>query len=100
MLSRDEQDGTVEYRLTDKGVALWPLVRSLMAWGDAFYSPAGVKRGMEIAILDHYATPAVLVGQQLQQLGFKQQAREWYQRALAFDPGLTNVQAMLAQVGQ
>src|SRR5881409_104343 len=25
-----------EYRLTDKGVALWPVVRALMGWGDAF----------------------------------------------------------------
>ncbi|GAB3152900.1 winged helix-turn-helix transcriptional regulator [Amycolatopsis sp. NPDC004378] len=33
-----------EYRLTDKGLALWPVVRALMGWGDAFYSPAGEKR--------------------------------------------------------
>jgi hypothetical protein len=64
-------------------------------------SPETVKpRGMEIAILDHYATPAVLVGKQLLMLGFNQQAREWYQRALVFDPGLSNVRDMLAQVPQ
>ena len=34
----------VEYRLTDKGVALWPAVHALMNWGEAFYSPNGVKR--------------------------------------------------------
>ena len=41
-----ESDGAggVEYRLTDKGVALWPVVRSLMNWGEAHYSPNGVKR--------------------------------------------------------
>ena len=44
MGARDDGAGGVEYRLTDKGIALWPIVRSLMNWGDAFYSPAGVKR--------------------------------------------------------
>jgi DNA-binding HxlR family transcriptional regulator len=39
-----EDDGSVEYRLTDKGIALWPILRALMGWGDAYYSPAGVKR--------------------------------------------------------
>ncbi|MEU9345571.1 helix-turn-helix domain-containing protein [Streptomyces sp. NPDC048278] len=45
VLSR-ESDGAagVEYRLTDKGVALWPAVHALMNWGEAFYSPNGVKR--------------------------------------------------------
>lgn len=38
------EDG--EYLLTGKGLALWPIVRSLINWGDAFYSPTGVKRVM------------------------------------------------------
>src|ERR1700754_3334238 len=42
----DDGHGTVEYRLTEKGIELWPIVRALMAWGDAFYSPAGVKRAL------------------------------------------------------
>ncbi|HWC79566.1 MAG TPA: helix-turn-helix domain-containing protein [Pseudonocardiaceae bacterium] len=42
----DDGAGTVEYRLTDKGIGLWPIVRSLMSWGDAHYSPAGVKRAL------------------------------------------------------
>ncbi|MEV4536209.1 helix-turn-helix domain-containing protein [Asanoa sp. NPDC049518] len=42
VLERDA-DG---YRLTPKGVALWPTVRALMAWGDEFYSPAGVRRAL------------------------------------------------------
>jgi DNA-binding HxlR family transcriptional regulator len=47
VLTRDDDGaGGVEYRLTDKGIALWPIVRSLMSWGDAFYSPAGVKRAL------------------------------------------------------
>ena len=33
-----------EYELTEKGVALWPAVRALTAWGDDFYSPDGPRR--------------------------------------------------------
>ncbi|MEV6646562.1 helix-turn-helix domain-containing protein [Amycolatopsis sp. NPDC051371] len=44
VMIREEDGGVVEYRLTEKGVALWPIVRALMGWGDAFYSPAGEKR--------------------------------------------------------
>src|SRR5215467_11562352 len=33
VLDRDE-DG---YRLTAKGIALWPVVRAMMAWGDEYY---------------------------------------------------------------
>ena len=61
VLTRDDGGadgaGGVEYRLTDKGIALWPVVRSLMNWGDAFYSPAGVKRALrhdqDGGLLDH-----------------------------------------------
>ena len=38
-----------EYHLTDKGIALWPIVRSMMAWGDDHYSPNGVKRALRHA---------------------------------------------------
>jgi DNA-binding HxlR family transcriptional regulator len=34
----------LEYELTDKGVALWPIVRSLTAWGDEYYAPDGARR--------------------------------------------------------
>jgi DNA-binding HxlR family transcriptional regulator len=48
---------TAGYRLTDKGVELWPIVRALMAWGDAHYSPAGVRRTLrhdrDGGLLDH-----------------------------------------------
>jgi DNA-binding HxlR family transcriptional regulator len=44
VLARD--DDAKEYHLTPKGLALWPAVRALMAWGDAFYSPNGVKRAL------------------------------------------------------
>ncbi|EPD60545.1 winged helix-turn-helix transcriptional regulator [Streptomyces sp. HGB0020] len=45
VLTRDDAAGAgVEYRLTPKGVALWPVVRALMNWGDEFYSPSGAKR--------------------------------------------------------
>ncbi len=33
-----------EYTLTEKGLTLWPVVRSLLAWGDQHYAPAGVSR--------------------------------------------------------
>jgi DNA-binding HxlR family transcriptional regulator len=44
LIREDDAAGGVEYRLTAKGVALWPVVRTLMNWGDAFYSPSGAKR--------------------------------------------------------
>ncbi|GIF47689.1 HxlR family transcriptional regulator [Asanoa ferruginea] len=45
VLARGEDAaGSVEYRLTAKGIELWPALRTLMAWGDAHYSPAGVRR--------------------------------------------------------
>jgi DNA-binding HxlR family transcriptional regulator len=58
VLTRDDDgSGNVEYRLADKGIELWPIVRALMAWGDAFYSPAGVKRALrhdqDGGLLDH-----------------------------------------------
>jgi DNA-binding HxlR family transcriptional regulator len=58
VLARDDDGaGTIEYRLTDKGVDLWPIVRAMMAWGDAFYSPAGAKRALrhdgDGGLLDH-----------------------------------------------
>jgi DNA-binding HxlR family transcriptional regulator len=40
----DVAGGAVEYRLTAKGIALWPIVRAMMNWGDEFYSPTGVRR--------------------------------------------------------
>lgn len=36
--------GHPEYVLTDKGRRLWPAVRSLIAWGDDFYSTDGPRR--------------------------------------------------------
>jgi DNA-binding HxlR family transcriptional regulator len=33
--------GRDEYELSEKGVKLWPIVRSLMQWGDEYYAPAG-----------------------------------------------------------
>ncbi len=58
VLTRDEAaGGVVEYRLTGKGVELWPIVRALMGWGDAHYSPAGAKRTVrhdaDGGLLDH-----------------------------------------------
>ncbi len=36
--------GHDEYALTGKGRDLWPVVRSLLAWGDEHYSEAGPRR--------------------------------------------------------
>jgi len=36
--------GHDEYVLTGKGLDLWPAVRSLMAWGDDYYSAQGPRR--------------------------------------------------------
>lgn len=33
-----------EYELTERGVRLWPVVRSLMEWGDDNFSPSGPRR--------------------------------------------------------
>lgn len=45
VLTRDrDATGTVEYRLTDRGIALWPAVHALTRWGDQSYSPTGSKR--------------------------------------------------------
>jgi DNA-binding HxlR family transcriptional regulator len=33
-----------EYALTEKGLALWPVVRAMMAWGDEYYAPKGRRR--------------------------------------------------------
>jgi DNA-binding HxlR family transcriptional regulator len=34
----------LEYELTAKGAALWPVVLSLLSWGDDFCAPAGPRR--------------------------------------------------------
>jgi DNA-binding HxlR family transcriptional regulator len=44
VLDRVDEGGVVEYRLTGKGTALWPIVHAMMSWGDEFYSPAGPRR--------------------------------------------------------
>jgi DNA-binding HxlR family transcriptional regulator len=36
--------GRDEYALTEKGRGLWPIVRSLMAWGNEYYVPDGRRR--------------------------------------------------------
>jgi len=36
--------GYDEYELTAKGLDLWPVIRSLMAWGDGYYSAKGPRR--------------------------------------------------------
>ena len=50
--------GHDEYAVTDKGAKLLPVVRSLMAWGDEFYSPAGPRR-----VFTHEADGGALDGE-------------------------------------
>jgi DNA-binding HxlR family transcriptional regulator len=44
VMARVAGERHVEYELTEKGVALWPVVLSLMSWGDDFYAPGGPRR--------------------------------------------------------
>jgi DNA-binding HxlR family transcriptional regulator len=39
-----ERPERLEYRLTDKGRDLWPVLVTLMNWGDSYYAPAGPPR--------------------------------------------------------
>jgi DNA-binding HxlR family transcriptional regulator len=55
VLDRVPSGGREEYLLTDKGQALWPAVRALLAWGDEFYSPAGPGR-----LFRHVACDAII----------------------------------------
>jgi DNA-binding HxlR family transcriptional regulator len=41
--------GRDEYELTKKGLGLWPVIRSLLAWGDENYAPLGPRRLMHHA---------------------------------------------------
>jgi DNA-binding HxlR family transcriptional regulator len=47
-----------EYELTPKGLALWPVVRSLAAWGDEYYAPAGRRRVFVHASCTGEVTPS------------------------------------------
>jgi DNA-binding HxlR family transcriptional regulator len=49
--------GHDEYALTDKGRDLWPVVRSLLAWGDQHYSQTGPRRVFRHAADDGIVTP-------------------------------------------
>lgn len=49
--------GRDEYQLTDKGAALWPAVRTLLAWGDEYYAPRGPRR-----LFTHAADDAAVDG--------------------------------------
>ena len=49
--------GHDEYALTGKGRDLWPVVRSLLAWGDEHYSEAGPRRVFRHAADDGDVAP-------------------------------------------
>jgi DNA-binding HxlR family transcriptional regulator len=50
--------GHTEYVLTAKGLTLWPVVRSLLAWGDDHYSDGGPRR-----VFRHAADGATVGGE-------------------------------------
>jgi DNA-binding HxlR family transcriptional regulator len=47
-----------EYELTAKGLALWPVIRALSAWGDEYYAPEGRRRVFLHAACTGEVTPA------------------------------------------
>ena len=49
--------GHDEYALTGKGRELWPVVRSLLVWGDEHYSEAGPRRVFRHAADDGVVSP-------------------------------------------
>jgi dolichyl-phosphate-mannose-protein mannosyltransferase len=55
-------------------------------------------QSFESEILAYYAQPAWRIGHEYERGGWKQEAREWYQRALAVDPNLPQVQQALARL--
>jgi 4-amino-4-deoxy-L-arabinose transferase-like glycosyltransferase len=62
-------------------------------------APADIKsNSLELTILTHYATPAVVVASQCEQLHYYPQAREWYGRALSLNPSLTEINTALARL--
>jgi hypothetical protein len=44
VMTRVAGERHLEYELTGKGTALWPVVLSLLSWGDDFCAPAGPRR--------------------------------------------------------
>ena len=44
VMTRVAGERHVEYELTEKGRALWPVVLTVMSWGDDFYAPGGPRR--------------------------------------------------------
>jgi hypothetical protein len=44
-----------DYELTERGIALWPAITALIAWGDHFFSPRGPE-----AVLTHVSDGGVV----------------------------------------
>ena len=49
--------GHTEYALTSKGVELWPVIRTLLTWGDEHYSDRGPRRVFRHAADDGVVAP-------------------------------------------
>jgi hypothetical protein len=64
-------------------------------------SPRGIKvKSFESEILSLYAQPALRIGNEYERVNLRQEARTWYQRAIALDPDLPQARAALARVGR
>jgi hypothetical protein len=62
-------------------------------------SPTDIKsKSLELSILANYATPALVVAGQCEQLGYYRDARAWYERALSLDPSLSEIRVALARL--
>jgi 4-amino-4-deoxy-L-arabinose transferase-like glycosyltransferase len=61
--------------------------------------PTDIKsNSLEVTFLSHYATPAVVVAGQCEQLGYYRDARAWYERALSINPSLSEIRTALARL--
>jgi DNA-binding HxlR family transcriptional regulator len=58
VLTRVPGERHLEYELTDKGKALWPVVLSLLSWGDDFYAQDGPRR-----LFEHVADGGRIAGE-------------------------------------
>jgi DNA-binding HxlR family transcriptional regulator len=54
-----EQPDAFEYVPTRKGVDLWPVITSLLAWGDRYAAPGGAPRVVVHTTCGHDAHPAL-----------------------------------------
>ena len=63
--------------------------------------PAKIKaKGFESELLSYYAQPVFLIARQLERSGAGEEARHWYERALATDPDFLPAREALARLSR